>query len=66
MGRLKLDWLGQDQRTFLSRGYLSPGETPEDRYQSICDTIQEICDSNSIDKSLPDGDYNTDDIGQRF
>ena len=42
MGRLKLDWLGQDQRTFLSRGYLSPGETPEDRYQSICDAIQEI------------------------
>jgi len=66
MGRLKLEWLGQDQRTFLSRGYLSPSETPEDRYQKICDTIQEICDSNSEGKLIPDGDYSTDGIGQRF
>lgn len=42
MVRLKLDWLGKDQRTFLERGYLKKGVTPEERYQKIAETIEYI------------------------
>jgi len=36
----KLNWLKEDQREFLSGGYLDDGETPEQRFQTICDTVQ--------------------------
>ena len=41
MGRkLELNWLKNDQRLFLERDYLQNGQTPEDRYLEICDTIE--------------------------
>jgi len=33
----KFYWLNEDSRTFLSRGYLSEGETPEGRIRNIAD-----------------------------
>lgn len=36
----KFYWLNEDSRTFLSRGYLSPGETAEDRIRQIADTAE--------------------------
>lgn len=39
---LTLNWLGEEQRTFLQRGYLKPGVTPEQRYEKIAQTIEEI------------------------
>jgi ribonucleoside-diphosphate reductase alpha chain len=56
---MKLDWLKEDQRVFLQRGYLEEGETPEQRFQTICDTIQRICDKQG------DWEY-TKGIGKRF
>ena len=44
MGRkLELNWLKNDQRLFLERDYLQNGQTPEDRYLEICDTIEKYC-----------------------
>jgi ribonucleoside-diphosphate reductase alpha chain len=37
-----LNWLGQEQRTFLERGYLPEGQTPERRYEIIAETIERI------------------------
>ena len=34
-------WLNRDSRTFLKRGYLEDGETPEDRIKHIADSAQE-------------------------
>ena len=36
----KFYWLNEDSRTFLSRGYLSPGETAEDRIRQIADMAE--------------------------
>lgn len=36
----KFYWLNDDSRTFLSRGYLSEGETPEDRIREIADKAE--------------------------
>jgi ribonucleoside-diphosphate reductase alpha chain len=36
----KFYWLNEDSRTFLSRGYLSPGETPESRIRDIAETAE--------------------------
>ena len=36
----KFYWLNEDSRTFLSRGYLSPGETPEQRIRDIAETAE--------------------------
>jgi ribonucleoside-diphosphate reductase alpha chain len=33
-------WLNEDSRTFLSRGYLSEGETPESRIRDIANTAE--------------------------
>lgn len=33
-------WLNEDSRTFLSRGYLSEGETPESRIRDIAETAE--------------------------
>jgi ribonucleoside-diphosphate reductase alpha chain len=35
-------WLNRDSRTFLKRGYLDDGETPEERIKNIADAAQEI------------------------
>lgn len=36
----KFYWLNEDSRTFLSRGYLSKGETPESRIRDIAETAE--------------------------
>lgn len=36
----KLEWLKEDQRLFLSRGYLKEGVEPEQRYDVICEAIE--------------------------
>lgn len=36
----KFYWLNDDSRTFLSRGYLSEGETPEQRIRDIAETAE--------------------------
>ena len=36
----KFYWLNEDSRTFLSRGYLSEGETPESRIRTIADKAE--------------------------
>lgn len=41
--KIKIDWLKQDQRDFLAEGYLSNGQTPEERYKEICNTIINYC-----------------------
>jgi len=66
-----LNWLLKDQRDFLSQGYLDKNETPEQRFQSICDTVQfwadtmqsKAIDSDSIQKK---GLNYIKDIGKRF
>ena len=35
-------WLNRDSRTFLKRGYLDDGETPEERIKNIADSAQEL------------------------
>lgn len=35
-------WLNNDSRTFLERGYLNEGETPESRIRDIADKAEEI------------------------
>lgn len=36
------EWLNNDSRVFLERGYLSEGETPEQRIRDIADKAEEI------------------------
>lgn len=48
----KLEWLKQEQRQFLSQGYLDKNETPEQRFQTIADTIQKYVDLQFKRKSL--------------
>lgn len=38
----QFEWLNTDSRVFLERGYLSEGETPEQRIRDIADTAEEI------------------------
>ena len=45
----KLDWLKADQREFLNGGYLDDGEAPEQRFQTICDTVQKYATKLSFD-----------------
>lgn len=72
---LKLDWLKEDQRTVMSRGYLNNGQTPEQRFQEIIDAIQYWTDkmSYSYAQRIANGDsgwcYDYDrvkNIGDRF
>ena len=37
----KYYWLNEDSRTFLSRGYLAEGETPEQRIRDIAEKAEE-------------------------
>lgn len=41
-GNMRLDYLKDDQRLFLERGYLRDGETAEDRYETIANTVENI------------------------
>lgn len=44
MGRkLELPWLYEDQRLFLDRDYLQDGQSPEERYLEIFQTIEKYC-----------------------
>jgi ribonucleoside-diphosphate reductase alpha chain len=54
---LKLDWLKDDQRLFLERGYLKNGQNPEERYMEICSTIQKIALSQCKNSSKETIDY---------
>ena len=47
---MKLDWIKEDQKLFLERGYLDEGETIEQRYKTICKTIEKICLEQSQNK----------------
>jgi len=40
--RERYDWLNEDSRTFLSRGYLMDGVTPEQRVRQIAEYSQSI------------------------
>ena len=63
MGRLKLPWLYEDQRTFLERDYLQNGQTPEERYLEICNTIENYC--LKMSDTVGAIEY-VKDIGKRF
>jgi ribonucleoside-diphosphate reductase alpha chain len=39
---INMEWLTENSRTFLARGYLSEGETPEERIRAIADRAEEI------------------------
>lgn len=41
--KIRLPWMLDDQREFLSQGYLQNGQTPEDRYEEIANTIENYC-----------------------
>ena len=49
---MELKWLDKDQRTFLERGYLKPGITPEERYRKIAYTIERISGIEGIEKKI--------------
>ena len=40
----KYYWLNEDSRTFLSRGYLKEGQTPEERIREIAEKAEEYLD----------------------
>ena len=60
----KLNWLKEDQREFLNGGYLDEGETPEERLQTICDTVQKYATKlsynylASMEQDLTGEDFN--------
>lgn len=61
---LKLTWLqDEEQVQMLERGYLNAGETPEQRFQTICDTIQKYADKMA---KTPESKEYVKDIGKRF
>ena len=39
---MAFEWLNEDSRTFLSRGYIEPGVTAEQRIRKIADTAEQI------------------------
>lgn len=39
---MQIEWLNEDSRKFLSRGYLKPGVTAEERIDQICATAENI------------------------
>jgi len=61
---LDLQWLkDKEQVEMLKRGYLNENETPEDRFQAICDAIQKY--SNQLVKTPESKEY-VKGIGKRF
>ena len=61
--KLTLPWLQEDQREFLSRDYLIEGQTPEQRYDEICNTIENYC--LKLSDTLESIEYSKG-IGDRF
>ena len=61
--KLTLSWLQEDQREFLSRDYLIEGQTPEQRYDEICNTIENYC--LKLSDTLESIEYSKG-IGDRF
>ena len=57
----KYKWLNEDSRKFLSRGYLSEGETPEQRIKNIANTAEKILKldgfSNKFEEYMQRGYY---------
>lgn len=61
---LKLHWLKDiEQIEMLKRGYLEKDETPEERFQTICDTVQKY--ANKLATTEESKNY-VKDIGKRF
>jgi len=61
---LKLQWLRDtEQKEMLQRGYLEKDESPEQRFQTICDTVQKY--SNKLATTDEAREY-LKDIGKRF
>lgn len=60
---LKLPWLFSDQRLFLERDYLQDGQTPEERYLEICNTIENYC--LKMSDTVESIEYSKN-IGKRF
>jgi hypothetical protein len=56
----ELKWLKEDQLEFLNNGYLDEGENPIERFQTICDTVQNIVNSYDYVDEFTLG------IGKRF
>lgn len=50
--RKKFDWLTDDARTFLSRGYLDAGVEAEDRYWEICQRVEELSGISGIAEDI--------------
>jgi ribonucleoside-diphosphate reductase alpha chain len=50
----KFNWLNQDSRKFLSRGYLAEGVTAEQRVSQICDTAENILGISGFSDKLYD------------
>ncbi len=63
---LNLDWLKKDQRLVLKRGYLAEGETPEERYQTICDTVSKYSAKLIPYDTRNLHGYSINEIGTRF
>jgi ribonucleoside-diphosphate reductase alpha chain len=42
MTNSSISWLNKDSRTFLERGYLQPGQTPEQRIRQIAEAAENI------------------------
>ena len=47
-------WLNEDSRTFLERGYLLEGETPEDRIRQIGEKAEQILNMNGFAEKFYD------------
>ena len=63
----KLEWLKSDQREFLNNGYLDQNETPEQRFQTIADTVQFWATTLSHKSDGLCEDFKrVEDIGKRF
>ncbi len=45
---LKLDWLKEDQKLFLERGYLKNGQTAEERFLEIINKVKKTSFDNSV------------------
>ena len=39
---MKFNWLNKDSRTFLKRGYLQEGQSPEERVREIAEAAQKL------------------------
>lgn len=61
--KITLPWLKEDQRLFLERDYLQNGQTPEERYLEICNTIENY--TLKLSKTVESIEY-CKDIGKRF